>query len=505
MKKLLRLLTLALLWPVAVNAAGTPLQGFQRDVSAMVDLRSNAYRFAAESGITKRKAPALTRQQGNQLRELGHRYLELRARLLPRAEAVSSLFAGGSHRVLTTEHASGEIIPGSLLGEGRDKLIERRWLNPLDAAGRAEIRDIQVGLAAALVLMDSYQIAVEPYASNSTMAWLLTYDVDSGQSLARLQKNYHSLDYRGRLASATQLVDEYMRWRRASGQPADRDEDYLYGLIQSTLWYVTLRNQEGGGLNDALHYLAQRLDTRQKNLRSQLSYGISLGFGNMVGLVETRQGKLHAMNENDKDRLARELKPLDILLEKTPFRLTDKMIPGHYGHVAIWLGSEQELREIGAWDSIPPALQRQIRNGGRIVEALRTGVTISTLDHFLNIDDLLVLRDQRPTDMQYRRTAILTALDQVGKEYDFNFDVLTHQRIVCSELAYVVFPDVRWPLQHTLGRYTISPDNVAQLALGQQPVFVPAVLYHDGQRIDQDRQRIMAALLQGNTQLAKAP
>ena len=35
---------------------------------------------------------------------------------------------------------------------------------------------------------------------------------------------------------------------------------------------------------------------------------------------------------------------------------------------------------------------RKQRNGARIVEALRPGVQINTLDHFLNIDDLLVLR-----------------------------------------------------------------------------------------------------------------
>ena len=30
----------------------------------------------------------------------------------------------------------------------------------------------------------------------------------------------------------------------------------------------------------------------------------------------------------------------DILLEKTPFRLTDKLIPGYWGHAAVWIGGE---------------------------------------------------------------------------------------------------------------------------------------------------------------------
>ena len=53
------------------------------------------------------------------------------------------------------------------------------------------------------------------------------------------------------------------------------------------------------------------------------------------------------------------LRPLDILLEKTPFRRTDMFIPGHFGHVAIRTGAEAELRAIGAWDD--PALARELK------------------------------------------------------------------------------------------------------------------------------------------------
>ena len=37
---------------------------------------------------------------------------------------------------------------------------------------------------------------------------------------------------------------------------------------------------------------------------------------------------------------------LDILFEKTPFRLTDKLIPDHCGHVAIWTGTQADLIEL---------------------------------------------------------------------------------------------------------------------------------------------------------------
>ena len=71
-------------------------------------------------------------------------------------------------------------------------------------------------------------------------------------------------------------------------------------------------------------------------------------FGNTMGLFESRKGKLYG-NVQAKKIITETLEPLDILLEKTPFRLTDKLIPGHFGHVAIWTGSKAELINLDIW------------------------------------------------------------------------------------------------------------------------------------------------------------
>ena len=44
---------------------------------------------------------------------------------------------------------------------------------------------------------------------------------------------------------------------------------------------------------------------------------------------------------------------LDLLLEKTPFRLTDKTIPGFWGHVGLWIGDQQDLEELGIVEQMP--------------------------------------------------------------------------------------------------------------------------------------------------------
>ena len=128
-----------------------------------------------------------------------------------------------------------------------------------------------------------------------------------------------------------------------------------------------------------------------------------------------------------------------------------------------------------------------------MVEALRRGVRLSSLEHFMNIDDLGVLRDP-DLDTDTTRQVVLQALRQVGKDYDFNFDVETTDRIVCSELVYLVHTHIPWPTSRTLGRVTISPDNVAARALADGPLELVA-FYHDGQPVDSDPLGRMARLM----------
>lgn len=185
-------------------------------------------------------------------------------------------------------------------------------------------------------------------------------------------------------------------------------------------------------------------------------------FGNVAGRFRFRRGHMYE-HEEYRVKLMEHLRPLDIITEKTPFALTDTFIPGHYGHAAIYLGTEKQLKDIGMWDHpvIVPH-QAEIQKGKVILEALRPGVWLNTLEEFLNIDELTlwrqpnVLEDQGEVERIYQR-----GLEQLGKEYDFNFDVNTLDKIVCSELIFHAFGKINWPVKYVMGRPTISPDNLA--------------------------------------------
>ena len=62
---------------------------------------------------------------------------------------------------------------------------------------------------------------------------------------------------------------------------------------------------------------------------------------------------------------------------------------------------------------------------------------------------------------------------------DWNRRRIETDKIVCSELIYTVYIEIDWPTEKSLGRYTISPDNVAEKTLNGGPLKL-VTFYHDG-------------------------
>jgi hypothetical protein len=197
---------------------------------------------------------------------------------------------------------------------------------------------------------------------------------------------------------------------------------------------------------------------------NELTNWLSSIFGNIAGSISWRNGHL----KNDPKALAliaSELRPMDIIFDKSPFILTDLFIPGFFDHVGLYLGTEEQLKSIGMWDhpSLVP-YQTEIRKGHVILEAVRPVVHLNSLQGFMNIDTYMLIRKEDglgSPDLLIDQ--ITRGMDQMGKPYDFNFDVQTLDKIVCSELIYIVFGNVHWPTKYRLGRTTIAPDDIAEI------------------------------------------
>ena len=214
---------------------------------------------------------------------------------------------------------------------------------------------------------------------------------------------------------------------------------------------------------------------------------ISRRFSNYIGGFAYRKGKLYKQAAFI-EKQEQELQILDVVLEKTPFRLTDKLIPGFWGHAGIYIGNETQLKTMGIWDD-PKVIpyHEVIRSGATIIEALRTEVEINSVEHFSNIDDYAHLRLKDPPSKLKQKQMVLRAFEQLGKSYDFGFDVESSERIVCSELLYVVYDQVEFNTSQILGRATISVDQVAEKA-GPQGDFKLENLYLNGKQIPKDQQ-----------------
>ena len=323
--------------------------------------------------------------------------------------------------------------------------------------------------------------------------------------LQEVTLNANSIESRHRIRRAISFFEDAKESININN--TDADFDYLKLLIESSPSYNYIKEIRVKDVAAKKFESLERITVDMISESKEEGFDIISGFfGNTMGLFESRKGKLYG-NDEVKEHIMSQLKPLDILLEKTPFRLTDKLIPGHFGHVAIWTGTKAELIDMGLWQNeyinkyaneISSPSDPNSKNEHQIIEALRSGVQLSTLDEFMNIDDFVILRPvfSEENNNAATKEALIMAFRQLGKKYDFNFDVNTTDKIVCSELAYVSFPTIDWPTEKTLGRYNISPDNVAKLAWNKLPLEL-VLFYHDGQLVEKNKQlTLMKKLMQ---------
>lgn len=225
----------------------------------------------------------------------------------------------------------------------------------------------------------------------------------------------------------------------------------------------------------SLRYYVDRILELPGEALGAATAGLSRGLGGLARMLgvsaslELRKGKLFGQ-----PRWARflrdRLEPGDILVDRSPFTLTYQFIPGYFGHVAVYVGTMEDLKRLEVMTH--PFVVRhakEVAAGKTIVEALRDGTRISSIEEFLNVDDLAILRPKRDKiPHAHVVRAIALAFSHIGKKYDFRFDNNTWETIVCSELAFLTYLDVPWTYAKVLSSYTITPDDVAIFA-GSDP------------------------------------
>ncbi len=399
--------------------------------------------------------------------------------------------------------------------------VKKYQINPNDKLGSIYWGHFKNQFSAKIILLEAYTLGLSPFIETKAFRSVLLRDLKSDVSSETLEELWfvtmEELFKRDHLVKALALYEQGLKLQEKTGKLDQR----LEKILERSVVYKELNRRKNDytffrDMAKNMSFMSKRRWDTYKELGIGVFFEGSKVFGNVVGSFQSRHGFLYDWTKEQEESVANEFRPLDILMEKTPFRLTDKFIPGHFGHAAIWVGTEDELRALGVWEKLPelyrkaqekysykgPSFQKAIRKGHRIIEALRPGVQLNTFRHFLEIDDLAALRmrdceeneeplksDKKDIDCLnngIKSEYLLKAFEQVGKDYDFAFDVNTEQTIVCSELIYRTYLDIDFKTSLTVGLHNISPDQVAALADDEDDPFAPFLFYHQGKKVEEE-------------------
>lgn len=191
------------------------------------------------------------------------------------------------------------------------------------------------------------------------------------------------------------------------------------------------------------------------------------------------------ISASDLEQALPKMRPGDIMMERRNWYLTNVGIPGFWPHVALFTGTLAEMDDFFKDSSVlkgermserikavNPLLHQQLMKGDdeghsfRVLEALGPGVIPTTFEHSGKADYLCVLRPM--LDREELCKALLNAFAYYSRPYDYNFDFMTDNELVCSELAYKSYqPDtdqkgLHFTLVETSGRLLLPPNNIVR-------------------------------------------
>lgn len=181
-------------------------------------------------------------------------------------------------------------------------------------------------------------------------------------------------------------------------------------------------------------------------------------FGRIAAHVSFRPGYL-ADEPEAQAHLVEQMEPLDIIVVRSRGKLTHRLLHGAFAHVAVYLGNEDDYRQLGLLNHAAVAEHRAaIAAGATIIESDYRGVHLSSPSHVFRTDAVVVLRPKTGGRAE-RGRLILAFLDHVGTPFDFQFRTMDDRCLYCAELANHVLPDLGVPVRSAYGRSIILPDD----------------------------------------------
>lgn len=265
-------------------------------------------------------------------------------------------------------------------------------------------------------------------------------------------------------ANAVAMLDamRFARSRRRALLRLGEDPDVGFLVGRLTELESSLNPSKRHYVRIAWEYVSHKWRRRGKAGAENLLAAILEGAGRAASEFSVKDNK--RVTDDVRAEIANVLEPGDVLVTRHAIALTNLFLPGFWPHAAFYVGTPEQRAALGV--EVDEARAGLWTDEVCTLEALKDGVRLRPLSETLAVDSFVVLRPG--SDEETIRRAIERAVVHEGKQYNFDFDFFTSDRMVCTEVVYRAFDgigDMRFPLQERGGRKTFSAEDLLDYAL----------------------------------------
>lgn len=163
--------------------------------------------------------------------------------------------------------------------------------------------------------------------------------------------------------------------------------------------------------------------------------------------------------------LEAKLLPGDIIFSYREWFLTNELIDGKRKHSSIYIGKRENLIQLIEKYNLPKDVLEQYHiqennSDMLIIDSTDHGVSIRSMDELTYLNDVLVARTKTSSDNNEQM--IYTILQQLWKEYNYDFDINDTSRIYCAQLIYQWLQSININIPYTsfAGRSFLYPQDI---------------------------------------------
>jgi len=226
-----------------------------------------------------------------------------------------------------------------------------------------------------------------------------------------------------------------------------------------------------------LRYLWHALTRRFAVLKQVSSFFILENAGRVIADISIdEEGRITPQIQ---DQLTKILQPGDVFITRHDFVASNLFLPGYWPHAALYIGSENDRKVMGI--EIDKNIADRWTGEIRTIEAKKDGVLFRSLSETLDVDELIVIRPDLNKEELAKGLKRITSHE--GKSYNFDFDFFRSDQLVCTEVIYRAFDglgDIKFKLVERVGRYSLSAEDLLDMAVDKQGFTVVAAVGFEG-------------------------